>query len=84
MTPEYVPLSTDETAVRLCHRILINVLSDRNRQDLLREYDVAGCRIEDDPEIDGLALYVGSELVTRVSGEAVKLGLQLEAVNNAN
>lgn len=79
MTDEpYTPLAEQEPIARLCTAILVKVLEERERDDLLAEYDAHGGRIEDDPETGGLALYVGSELVTRVLPDAIALGLQMQ------
>lgn len=78
----YIPLPDHDAVVRFCHRVIVKVLTDRGRADLLREYDASGCRIEDHPA--GVELFVGTESVTVVTDEALRYGLHLEDANSAN
>jgi hypothetical protein len=86
MTDYYTPLSQQEPVARLCTRIAVKLLRERHRYDLLAEFDEHGGRLEDDEATGGVALYVGSEIVTRVTPEAIRLGLDLQPgfENDAN
>lgn len=81
--PDYfVRLDAGSPLVRLADRIARHVLAERGRDDLLAALDAGGGRIEDHP--DGLALWIGSELVAVVGDAALGLGLRLEDARHAS
>jgi hypothetical protein len=57
---------------------------DEKYAHLRHEFEEHGARIEDDPDGDGLALWVADTCIARVSAEALRLGLQMEDQRNEN
>lgn len=76
MSATYKPIHPDDPTARLLTRILVDVLEQRGRADLLERFDRDGGRFEEHPA--GVELYVGDESVIVVTSEAIRLGFQLQ------
>ena len=76
-------LPADHPVARLLAEIACHVLSSDGRAHLIPAILNGTGRLEDDPITDGIAIFVGSELVTRVTPTAIRLGLQLQEGDDA-